>query len=423
MNITADICKHSSSDLLNWVQPIASQQSLREEQLIELVEINSSSLNPQGINEVGEWFANAFNKISHDIERIHLPPWERVDFQGVIQQQALGDLWRIKKRPHAKYQILLTGHLDTVFPLSSAFQKANRLQAECLNAPGAADMKGGLLVLLSALELLESTPLAQQIGWTVLLNPDEEIGSPSSAAILEEEAKAHDLGLIYEPALPDGNLAGARKGSGNFTCSVHGKAAHAGREPELGRNAINKAAELILELAHLNNARPGLTLNTGMINSGETTNKVPDLAVFKFNIRIEAADDARWCTQHLDTLISQYNTHEGYKVELHGGFGRMPKRLDSQHLALYSLVQEYSKQLNRPLTYAATGGCCDGNNLAAAGLPNVDTLGVRGDFIHSHNEYIQLPSLTDRAQLSALLLLHIAQHGLPFKQSRTGDIK
>ena len=160
-----------------------------------------------------------------------------------------------------------------------------------------------------------------------------------------------------------------------------------------------------------------------MINSGETTNKVPDLAVFKFNIRIEAADDARWCTQHLDTLISQYNTHEGYKVELHGGFGRMPKRLDSQHLALYSLVQEYSKQLNRPLTYAATGGCCDGNNLAAAGLPNVDTLGVRGDFIHSHNEYIQLPSLTDRAQLSALLLLHIAQHGLPFKQSRTGDIK
>ena len=419
MNAVHNIMQDMPADTSKYLTQISAQQLLRERELIHLVEINSSSLNPQGINAVGEWFEHKFSAISQTSERIHLPTWQRMGFDGDIQQQPLGDLWRFKQRPQAKYQILLTGHLDTVFPIDSTFNKAVKLDQMRLNAPGAADMKGGLLVMLAALECLENTPYAHQLGWTVILNPDEEIGSPQSANYLEHEAKQHDIGLIYEPALPDGNLAGERKGSGNFSCTVRGRAAHAGREPEKGRNAINKAAELILELAQLNSARRGLTLNTGMIQSGETTNKVPDLAVFKFNIRIEQPNDASWCKQQIVQLINKHNQTEGYNISLHGEFGRMPKVMDSSHHALYTLLQQCSQKLGTPLNWQATGGCCDGNNLSAAGLPNIDTLGVRGNFIHSHNEIIELPSLTDRAQLSTLLLLYIATNGLPFSHQHS----
>lgn len=398
---------------------IDAQQHIREQQLVELVEINSGSLNPAGINQVGLKYQTLFAPICSEMQRVQLPHWQRINFLGETESQLLGDLWEFSHNSDAPIQILFCGHTDTVFPLDSPFQHAIRLDDTRLNAPGAADMKGGILVILSALEALSQHPLSDQIGWRVILNPDEEIGSPSSASYIEKAAKEHDIGLVYEPALPDGNLAGARKGSGNFTLTVHGRSAHAGRAPESGRNAINKAAELILQLAALNNKKPGLTLNTGIIKAGETTNKVPDLAVCKFNIRIQAAEDADWCLEQINQLLLQHNQDEGYKIELHGHFGRYPKQLDQPHLALYQLVQQCSNELGESLTWTATGGCCDGNNLSAANLPNIDTLGVSGNFIHSPHEFINLPSLSSRAQLSALLLFHIAREGLPFKRQRT----
>lgn len=389
-------------------------QAERQQQLIALCEINSGSLNPAGVNQVGEAFAELFKGLGHSAERIRFPTWKRQTFQGTEEAQTLGDGWCFRQRPKAPLQIFLCGHLDTVFPADSEFQHCTWQDSAQLNAPGAADMKGGILVMLSALQALEQHPQAHHIGWTVLLTPDEEIGSPLSAPRLAEEAKFHDLGLIYEPALPNGQLAGERKGSGNFTCTIHGKAAHAGRNPEKGRNAIERAAKLITQLQQLNGARPGLTLNTGMIRGGETTNKVPDLTVFKFNVRIQHQSDALWCQQQLAALLEPINADPGYRAELSGGFGRMPKQLDETHLALYQLVKTCSQQLGSPLTWEATGGCCDGNNLSAAGLPNIDTLGVLGNFIHSPQEYIELPSLSQRAQLSALLLFQLARNGLPF---------
>ncbi|WP_415889920.1 hydrolase [Neptuniibacter sp. SY11_33] len=415
MQLSVESLDQLERDLLD---KISAQQHLREQQLIELVEINSGSLNPQGINQVGLKYQELFAPLCSKSERVELPEWERIDYTGKAESQALGSLWKFSHNPDAPIQILFCGHTDTVFPVDGPFQHAIRLDHTRLNAPGAADMKGGILVILSALEALAQHPLTHQIGWSVVLNPDEEIGSPGSAAYLAEAAKQHDFGLIYEPALPDGNLAGERKGSGNFTLVVHGRSAHAGRAPETGRNAINKAAELILQLASLNNQKPGLTLNTGIIKAGETTNKVPDLAVCKFNVRIQKTEDAEWCLESINEFIQQHNQQEGFHIELHGHFGRYPKQLDQPHLALYQLVQQCSEQLGTALTWSATGGCCDGNNLSTAGLPNIDTLGVTGNFIHSPHEFINLPSLSSRAQLSALLLFHIAREGLPFKRLR-----
>lgn len=402
---------HAEATLLGTID---QRLPLCVEQLEALVNINSYSLNNAGIQKVATELRQLFSELDTCSEHISLPAWERMGFDGEITQQPLADALLFRKRPEAPRQILLTGHMDTVFPLDSPFQSARVADDGCLYGPGGADMKGGLLVIREALLALEQHPQAHQLGWTVLLNPDEEIGSPGSEQLLNDEAKKHQLGLIYEPALPDGNFAGARKGSGNFTLRIQGKAAHAGRDPENGRNAIQLAAEIILKLQAINGQRPELTLNTGMIQAGTTTNKVPDLAVLKFNIRIKEAQDANWCLHQLQEIRASFDQREGFRVALHGQFGRMPKQLDASHLALYQLVTDCAQQIGLNLNWQSTGGCCDGNNLSASGLPNIDTLGVRGNYIHSDREFMLINSLAERAQLSALILFRLAQEGLPF---------
>ena len=401
----------SDQPALHW---LSQHRAWMEDRLLELVSINSGSHNPTGVNRVGEYYAALFaERLEAAVDKYTLDPWQRVSMQGQIIEQELGSLWRIRKRPDAPIRILLTGHLDTVFGKDSAFQSSQYKDNDTLNAPGAADMKGGILVMLSALEALEQHPDHHNIGWTVLLNPDEEIGSPGSSGWFAREAPRHHLGLVFEPALPDGNLAGERKGSGNFTLSINGRSAHAGRNPQEGRNAISAAAWAISQLEQLNGAREGLTLNTGIIEGGTTTNQVPDTCVVKFNIRIQRSDDADWCLTQLENIQLSINQREGFSASLHGSFGRMPKVMDDAHQSLYSLLKNCAGLLDLDLSWQPTGGCCDGNNLSSHGLPNIDTLGVRGGLIHSADEFICLDSLTERASLSALLLFQLARDGLP----------
>ena len=410
-------------DFQSLLRPIHLQQAAMTESLLQLASINSGTLNPDGVNRVGDEFAALFCtslRCWHQSQT--LEPYPLYNLDGSVSQQPLGDLHLFSKHPAAPLQVLLTGHLDTVFPPSCAFQHCSWLDQETLNGPGVSDMKGGLLVMLEALKTLESSPLAGRIGWTVLLNPDEEIGSPGSAILLQQQARKHDLGLIYEPALPDGQLAGERKGSGNFTVIIKGRAAHAGREHHLGRNAICAMAELVTLLDQLNGQREGVTLNVGVVSGGETTNQVPDRARCRFNIRTLIPEDEPWCLQQLQQVLITTGKRDGIELELHGGFGRQPKQLDSNHLKLYQLVTDCAGQLGSALSWQATGGCCDGNNLSAAGLPNVDTLGVLGGKIHSDQEFIRIDSLVSRARLSALLLLTLASEPELWQKPGRSDI-
>jgi glutamate carboxypeptidase len=270
-----------------------------------------------------------------------------------------------------------------------------------------ADLKGGLVVMLTALQALERSPYAEKVGWEVLLNPDEEIGSPGSAPLLEQSARRNHLGLVYEPALADGTLAGARKGSGNFTAVVRGKAAHAGREHHLGRNAIVALADFVGALDALNGRRPGVTVNPGRIEGGGPLNVVPDLAIVRFNVRVADAEQQTWVDQELQRLGAAIDAREGISLALRGRFGRPPKVLTSANLALFEMLAGCGAELGVGIRWQSTGGCCDGNNLAAAGLPNVDTLGVCGGRIHSSREFVLLDSLTERARLSALFLMKL----------------
>jgi glutamate carboxypeptidase len=268
-------------------------------------------------------------------------------------------------------------------------------------------MKGGLAVMLAALEAVEAGPLAPGLGYEVVINSDEEVGSPGSAALIAEAARGKSAAFTYEPsALPDGTLAGARPGSGNFSIVVAGRSAHAGRNPDEGRNALLAAAELALRLDSAKG--PGLTVNPARIDGGGPNNVVPDHAILRVNMRPATLADQARAQAALEEAVAEVAARRDVRMTLHGGWGRPPKPLDPAAERLFALVRDCGADLGQAIGWRATGGVCDGNNIAACGVPVVDTMGARGGAIHSPDEYLLVESLAERAQLSALALLRLA---------------
>jgi glutamate carboxypeptidase len=297
--------------------------------------------------------------------------------------------------------------MDTVYPVDHPFQTGTWRDADTFNAPGAADMKGGLTVILHALMAFEGSDAAAAVGYDVMINSDEETGSLSSAPLIAELARGKTAALTYEPsALPDGTLAHARGGSGNYALVVTGRSAHAGRNPRDGRNAVVGAAALALELKALEHA--DLTVNPAKIDGGSANNVVPDHAVLRFNIRPRTTEAARSFERSLAALVRTVEADQELAVIVHGGITRPPKPVDARAQKLFDLVSDCATALGRPLGWKATGGVCDGNNIAACGVPVVDTMGVRGGAIHSPDEYLIVSSLPERAALSAVVLHRLA---------------
>lgn len=396
------------TDYHPYLAPIDSALPAMRETLMRLSSINSGSFNAAGVTAMAEAMRAVFAPLQASAELLELEPFRSVSDAGLTLERPVGRALRLRLRPAAPLQVFFCGHLDTVFAADHAFQAVREIDADTLNGPGMADLKGGLLVLFQALMALERSPWKDRVGWTVLMNPDEEIGSISSAPLLKEAAQSHHLGLIYEPALPDGSLASARKGSGNFNVVVHGRAAHAGRDFDKGRNAIAACADFISGLNALNGTREGVTINPGYVKGGGALNVVPDLAVFKFNVRTSQASDECWMHDELDLLMTRLNAREGLHCELSGGFTRPPKVVNAEIQRLMDYVGDCGTKLGLGLHFKPTGGCCDGNNLAANGLANLDNMGVVGDRIHSAQEWMRVSSISERAKLSALLLLRLA---------------
>jgi glutamate carboxypeptidase len=353
-----------------------------------------------------EELLEAFAPLADQAERITLAPAPSIDSHGNVITTPLGKALRFTKRAGAKQRVFLCIHYDTVYGADHPFQLTQVLGVDALGGPGVVDAKGGIIVLLSAIRALEESDIADGIGWEILLNPDEEIGSPSSAPLLKEAAERNTLGLVFEPAYADGSLVGPRKGSGTFTVVVRGRNAHAGRDFDKGRSAILALAELIHALKP--RPQPGLIINCGKIEGGGAVNIVPDLAIGRFNVRADTADDQA----HFEKLIHAACTHlertEGIHCTVHGQFNSPPKPLDERSTKLMEHIIAAGTELDLSLSYKPSGGTCDGNKLAAAGLPVVDSLGPVGGDLHSEREYVHPSSLTERAKLTALLLLKLA---------------
>ena len=374
--------------------------------------INSGSRNLSGLATMASLLADAFSNLPGETRLLDAEPGEEISASGAARGTSFGQNLHVRVRPDAPVQILLTGHMDTVYAIDHPFQALTAQQdGAILNGPGVADMKGGIALMLAALGGVERSPLRDRIGYEVVINSDEEIGSPGSASPLAASARGKLAALTYEPsALPDGTLAGARPGSGNFSILIHGRAAHAGRNPEEGRNAIVAAGDLALRLSRAR--RAGLSINPARIDGGGPNNIVPDLAILRVNLRPALPADKIAAEAMLRDLIAAVEAEHGVAVELHGGFGRPPKPLDPKAEKLFALVEASAAELGQFITHKATGGVCDGNNIAACGVPVVDTMGARGGAIHSAEEYLIVESLAERAQLSTLVMLRLAEQRL-----------
>lgn len=389
---------------LQWID---TQQAAMLALVQQWAEINSSSDNLDGLAHLLLVIKERFARLDGEIDIVDLPPRHIIDSEGQLSTLPHGQALHIIKRPEAKTRIFLGGHMDTVYPLTHPFQKTKRLDDNTLCGPGVADMKGGLVIMLTALEALEQSPFANNIGWEVVINPDEEIGSMGSEQLFIEGAKRNTLGLIFEPSFHDGAIVGPRKGSANMTVIARGKAAHAGRDFDKGCNAITALARFIVEADKLNDAAKGITVNIGQISGGGPVNVVPDFALCRINARAKTVADFNHVQQQLQEIAESIKTKEG-PLTYHLQQAREPKVFDEHSQALFAQLNICAKQEGYELIYRASGGVCDGNILAAHGLPVIDTLGVIGAEIHTPNEYMRIDSLVSRARLVALFLMKLA---------------
>ncbi len=397
------------NDIQDLLTDLENQREAMIELLVHWAETNSGSSNLDGLERMLTLLEPEFGRLDGDMHRIDLSPMESVTDLGETSYTRLGQALLVRKRPEAPLRIFLCIHYDTVFGPDHPFQSCTRSSDGRLLGPGTADAKGGIVIILKALEVLEQSPWAEALGWEILLTPDEELGSPGSASLLADAAGRNHVGLVFEPALPDGSLVGDRKGSGNFTVTVHGRSAHAGRDPESGRNAIHAVAELIVDLNAAAAAEPGIIVNVGRISGGGPVNMVPELAVCRLNVRVTDRREQRLIETALQSQLARLNARDGMTADLHGGFARPPKQVDDKTDRLHSFINECGRELGLDLQRKPSGGACDGNILLAAGLPVVDSLGVCGGNLHTSTEYVLIDTLIERAKLTALVLLRAAR--------------
>ena len=383
-----------------------------------LANINSFSYHLPGLAIVAELLRQEFIALAPDtVETLPLPPAEAVSSTGETLQTPLGELLSFRKRPQAPVQVLLVIHYDTVYPPEHAFKSALHEQPDTLRGPGVADAKGGIVVMLNALLALEQSPHAGNIGWHVMLNPDEEIGSLGSAALLERAADRAHLALVFEPPPTPQTLVTRRKGSGNFSIVFRGRSAHAGREIEKGRNAVLAAARFAVDATASISAIPQASINVGKIEGGGPVNVVPDLAILRFNVRVVTPEQQKQVEAALAGFVTAANRND-ITATMHGHFSSPPWVAAAGSPVLFDDLCAAGRELGLQLTATSSGGASDANKVASTGIPVLDSLGPVGFDIHSQNERIIVPSLVERAKLSALLLTKLATGELPLPARR-----
>jgi glutamate carboxypeptidase len=266
--------------------------------------------------------------------------------------------------------------------------------------------------MLAALEAFEANcPQRDQLGWEIYFNPDEEIGSPGSATFLREVANRHSVALLFEPALADGAIVSSRKGSGNFTAIVRGKAAHSGRDFHAGRSATVALAELIVRVDALNKELAGsdVTINCGRVEGGGAVNVVPDLAIARFNVRVTEQADVPRVEEALKRIGREVEAaRDGIRIAWHGSFASPPKEFDERSRRLFEIIRGCGRSIGIEIEAKPSGGASDGNKLAAAGVAVIDSMGPVGGEIHSEREFVRVETIAQRAKLTALVLEKLA---------------
>jgi glutamate carboxypeptidase len=371
--------------------------------LERLVNIDCGSYTKAGVDEVGRWTA--------DFLRDELGAEVQIDHNERLGDTVIGRLSGVRGGPQA----LLIGHMDTVFDPGTAAERPFRVEDGIAYGPGVTDMKSGLLAGLYALKALRALgahgssdswlPLG---GLTFVANPDEEIGSPASSAVIRREAGTADLALVLECARANGDIVSSRKGIVDLHLLIQGRAAHAGVEPEKGRSAVLEAAHKTIALHRLNGRWSGVTVNVGVLEGGTRPNVVAERALMKVDIRAvtrAALEEAEAAVRQIaaESTVPDVTT----VVEEHGRHWPMEKLERSARLVDHA--KAIARELGFELNDAATGGASDANTTAGLGVPTLDGLGPVGGNDHAPGEYLEVDSIVPRVALLAGLLLEIAR--------------
>jgi glutamate carboxypeptidase len=301
-----------------------------------------------------------------------------------------------------KRQIMVLGHLDTVYPLGTLTKMPFRISGGRAWGPGTFDMKGGLVLALFAVDALKAAGIAPAKKFVFLWTSDEEIGSESSLRAITGEARRSDAVLVLEPSFGrDGRLKTERKGVGTAEIIVTGRSAHAGVDPEKGVNAVHELALQIERLKKLNNPARGIAVQATVVSGGTVSNVIPDYARAEVDIRFSRATDGPKLDRKLRSLRP---ISKGARLEIRGGTNRPPLERTAAVRALFGHAQELMRDMGLSLGEASTGGGSDGSFTAAVGVPTLDGLGAVGDFPHGPREHVLIRALPERAALLAGLL-------------------
>ncbi|MCI5105449.1 MAG: M20 family metallopeptidase [Pseudomonadales bacterium] len=393
-------------EMVNWLQS-------REGEMLSLLErltnINSGSLNKAGIDEIATIFADELRQLGFNVsslpgEVISMPSCPgnnyNVDVADHLLASKAGDSSRL----------LLMGHMDTVFPPESPFQSFRR-QGDIMSGPGVADMKGGMVVMLYALKALQEFNALNELSVSVLLNSDEEMGSLSSRKYLEEQARQHDWGLVYESS-GTGNLTRQRKGLGQARVVVNGRASHAGGAHEQGRSAIKELAYKIVEIENMTDYESGVTVNVGLVSGGEARNTVAPCAEAFIDLRYPEPQQGEVAAERFEEIFNQVYSYPVDSGEITAeswvNLHRPPKIPTPESDYLLEKARSIGRLLGQELGVTDSGGGTDGSLTQAVGLPTQDSLGVAGTGAHSNREQARVSSLVERAQLSAVLIQRLA---------------
>lgn len=389
---------------MNARQFVEPAEKMMDEYLADLktiVDIDSGTYTKPGIDRVGAYLQGRFQAFGFST---------RIDRQEEFGNHLVAT--RTGSTPKGP-RILLIGHIDTVFPEGEVARRPFAISqredgSRIATGPGVLDMKSGMLLGMYGLRLLiaERADSYQQV--TFLCNSDEEIGSPSSKPLVEELARHADAAIVLEPGRMLNTVVSSRRASGQYRVEVHGLSAHAGVEPQRGRNAILELSYQVQKMQALNGTVPGTTLSVGVIHGGERTNVVPDFAYCEMDVRASDHAGIRAIEAAMRNVTTQ-RVLEGTTITFGGGMRSMPFERNKRNGHLIQLVKEVGSELGLNIEDVGSGGASDANNTATIGVPTLDGLGAGGALAHNPGEYVELDYLPTRIALLAGLVHRVGR--------------
>lgn len=352
--------------------------------LEQLVNIDSGTYDKAGVDQVASLLIARYEALGFKVT--------------VFPNDHLGNNYRLVHQDAVDPQILIVAHLDTVFPKGTVEVRPFKIEGERAYGPGVIDMKASHVQVYYSIKTLIELGSEAYKNVEILLNCDEEIGSPTSRPLIEEAAKGKEYALVMEPARIDGTIVSARRGVGTYKLNIIGKASHSGVAPQDGISAIQELSYKIQALHALSDHPAGISVNVGIISGGVSVNTIAPNAYAEINIRLATAEQGEYLDQKIREICST-PALAGVQLELTGGVNRPPMIKTPEIAALVDLILEEADKLGIVTKDIATGGGSDASFTAAMGIPTVDGLGPVGGYAHTEDEYLEIPSFFERTAL------------------------